>query len=77
VRERCVEWGRSWRYVTLDEMREFLRNYARSEMHATGVLGTFGRSERQRRLLGAIDQGLLDYVTPGRWKYIVYGIAEK
>jgi SAM-dependent methyltransferase len=77
VRERFVDWGRAWRYVTLDEMREFLRDYARREMHATGVLATFGRNERQRRLLAAIDQGLLNYVTPSGWKYIVYGIAEK
>ena len=77
VRERFVRWGREWRYVTLDEMREFLRNYSHSELHATGVLSVFGRTERQRRFLSVIDRGLLNYVTPEGWRYIAYGTAEK
>jgi len=77
VRARFVRWGREWRYVTIAEMREFLRSYNRYELHTTGVLGALGRSERQRGLLARIDQGLLNYVTPPGWKYIVYGAAEK
>jgi len=77
VRKRFVKWGRQWRYITLDEMNEFLRNFSATQMHTTGVLGTFGRSERQRQLCGALDQRLLNYLTPKRWRYIVYGIAEK
>ncbi|MEX0676386.1 MAG: methyltransferase domain-containing protein [Pirellulales bacterium] len=77
VRERFVRWGRDWRYVTLQEMNEFLRNYSPKELRATGVLGAFGRTEGQRRFLGAVDQRFLNYVTPKRWKYIVYGTAEK
>jgi SAM-dependent methyltransferase len=77
VRKRFVAWGAEWRYVTLDELRNFLGDFAQLEMHATGVLATFGRSERQRRVLGAVDQRLLNYITPRGWKYIAYGIARK
>lgn len=77
LRARFVRWGRDWRYVTVAEMRGFLRNYSHVELRTTGVLGTFGRSERQRRLLGAFDQRVLNPLTPEGWQYIVYGTAQK
>ncbi len=77
VRRRFIEWGSWWRYVTLDEIRQFCQSFSRLEMHTTGVLGTFGRSERQRNALAAVDQALLNRTTPRRWQYLVYGIAEK
>ncbi len=77
VRERFVRWGRAWRYVTIEEMQEFLRDFSRCELCTTGVLGAFGRTERQRRVLSAVDRGGLNQITPQSWRYIVYGIAEK
>ena len=77
VRKRCVHWGASCRYVTTDEMRSFLRRFSRCDMRTTGVLGVFGRTERQRNILSAMDHALLNRVTPERWRYLVYGIAEK
>jgi SAM-dependent methyltransferase len=77
LRRRFVRWGRDWRYVTIAEMREFLRNYSHVELRTTGVLGTFGRSERQRRALGAFDQRVLNHLTPAGWQYIAYGTAQK
>jgi SAM-dependent methyltransferase len=77
VRRKFVRWGNSWRYVTLAEMREFLRTFKNVQMGTTGVLGTFGRTERQRDVLARVDQALLNHVTPARWQYLVFGIAEK
>jgi ubiquinone/menaquinone biosynthesis C-methylase UbiE len=77
ARRRLVKWGAWARYVTVDEMRRFLRRFSRVEMHTTGVLGAFGRTERQRNMLGAIDRAVLDRVAPRGWRYLVYGIAEK
>jgi SAM-dependent methyltransferase len=77
VRRKFVRWGNSWRYVTLLEMREFLRDFQDVRMGTTGVLGTFGRTERQRDVLARVDQALLNRLTPARWQYLVFGIAEK
>lgn len=77
VRRKFVRWGNSWRYVTLSEMREFLHNFKNLRMGTTGVLGTFGRTERQRDVLARVDQALLNRLTPARWQYLVFGIAEK
>ncbi len=77
VRRRFIRWGSSWRYVALAEMREFLGDFTRLELGTAGVLGAFGRSERQRDLLARLDQAVFNRVTPGRWQYLVYGIATK
>jgi ubiquinone/menaquinone biosynthesis C-methylase UbiE len=77
VRKRFVKWGAWCRYVTVDEMKTFLRRFSRVEMRTTGVFGAFGRTERQRNALGVVDNAVLNHVTPRSWQYLVYGIAEK
>jgi 2-polyprenyl-3-methyl-5-hydroxy-6-metoxy-1,4-benzoquinol methylase len=66
-----------WRYVTLDEMRSFFKQYATCEMHTAGVLSLLGRSEAQRNLLALLDRCIPDFLVPKTWKYYVYGIAVK
>ncbi|MBM3187036.1 MAG: methyltransferase domain-containing protein [Bacteroidetes bacterium] len=77
LRKRFVKWGSTWRYVTLDEMKKFLKDFSSCEVKTTGVLGTFGRNENQRNLFSTIDELILNKVCPGHWKYISYGIVEK
>lgn len=76
-REKFVGWGKSWRYVTLAEMREFLRKFASVQMRATGVIGALGRTERERNFLARVDQVVLNRLLPDEFKYLVYGIAIK
>ncbi len=77
LRKKFVKWGDSWRYVSLDEMRTVLQDFSSFEIKTTGVLGTFGRTEKQRSLLSAGDRGFLNALSPDKWKYIAYGIATK
>ncbi|NHF61074.1 class I SAM-dependent methyltransferase [Flavobacteriaceae bacterium TP-CH-4] len=77
LRKRYVKWGNTWRYVTLKEMREFLKDFSSVDIKTTGVLATFGRNERQRIFLSTIDDLILNKACPENWKYIIYGIAEK
>jgi hypothetical protein len=77
TRRRFVDWGQDWRYVSLPEMRQFLSRFSSYQLHATGLLGCLGRTERQRNLLAGIDRGLLNHVCRDDWKYIAYGIAVK
>lgn len=76
-RRRFVKWGQLWRYVTVAEMREFLRPFSSLHTRTLGFAGTFGRSESQRNALGLVDQILLDRLTPERWRYILLGVARK
>lgn len=77
LRRRFVRWGLGWRYVTIDEMRDFLQPFARVAFDTTGVLATFGRSETQRQLLAALDRAALSAAVPPDWRYIMYGVATK
>lgn len=77
LRKRFVKWGSSWRYVSINEMKEFLKDFSKVELKTTGMLGTFGRNERQRNFLSGVDNLLLNKVAPRAWKYIAYGVAQK
>lgn len=77
LRKKFVNWGSSWRYLSVAEMKDALKDFSSYQMKTTGLLGTFGRNESQRKALSAIDDLFLNKVTPANWKYICYGIAEK
>ena len=77
LRSRFAETGGHWRYVTIEEMRDFLRNFCDIKCSTGGVLGTLGRSELQRRMLAAIDRTICNAVVPPAWRYIFYGVATK
>ncbi len=76
-RRRFVSWGDYWRYATVLEMSDFLKMYTSVELKTTGVLGAFGRTEGQRRLLGHLDQALVNHLVPNDWRYVAYGSARK
>jgi SAM-dependent methyltransferase len=77
LRKIFISWANSWRYVSIEEMKDFLKDFSFYEIKTTGVIGTFGRNENQRWLLSIIDELILNKVCPERWKYISFGIAEK
>ena len=72
-----LSWGSYWRYVSIKEIKGFLEAFSTTRIFTTGFLGTFGRNENQRKFLSAIDGILFNKICPDKWKYIVYGIAEK
>jgi SAM-dependent methyltransferase len=77
LRKRYVDWGQRWRYVSVDELLEFLEPFASVSWRTLGVLGAFGRNERQRTVLGMIDKLFLNALVPADWRYIAVGVARK
>ena len=76
-RKRFVKWGIEWRYVSLQEMGEFLSPFSKVTYRTIGFLGAFGRNERQREVLSWFDKYLIDPFVPSSWRYIVAGVATK
>lgn len=76
-RKRFVQWGDSWRYVTLDELKLFLKDFSSVQIKSNGVLATFGRNEDQRKYLSYLDNFVFNKICPNSWKYIGYGVAVK
>ncbi|MDQ3046766.1 MAG: class I SAM-dependent methyltransferase [Bacteroidota bacterium] len=77
LRKKYVNWGSSWRYVSIGELKNLLSDFSNYTIQTTGILGTFGRNESQRNFLSTLDNLILNKVCPDHWKYIAYGIAEK
>jgi SAM-dependent methyltransferase len=76
-RKRFVNWGDRWRYVSLDEMHDFLKDFSQLKFETIGFMATFGRSESQRKFLSFFDRIFFNYLTPKSWRYIGYGVATK
>lgn len=76
-RHRCLGRNRTWRYVTVEEIRAHLSAYSSFELDTAGVAGTFGRTEGQRDVLATLDGLILERMCPKSWRYIIYGVATK
>jgi SAM-dependent methyltransferase len=76
-RRRFVKWGTEWRYVTIDEMNEFLAPFSKVKYRTIGFLGALGRTERQRAVLSWFDKHLISLLVPKSWRYIIAGVATK
>jgi SAM-dependent methyltransferase len=77
IRKRNTRWGDYWRYISLDETKALLKPFSSFTIKTTGFLGTFGRTEAQRNLLSSADEVLFNKICPDKWKYVLYGVAEK
>ena len=77
LRKRFVNWGDSWRYITISELNFFLRDFDKIQIHTSGVVGTFGRTENQRNALSVLDNLIFNHIVKNSWKYIAFGVAEK
>ena len=67
----------TWHYFALSHIREMLGAFSSVELTTFGLLGCFGRTEAQRRLLGKLDSAVLDKLVPARWHYVAAVVAHK
>ncbi len=76
-RKRYVDWGNTCRYITIQEMDDFLSIFSESRHRTVGFLGCFGRNSAQRSVLGRLDRVIIDKLVKEAWRYIIVGIARK
>jgi 2-polyprenyl-3-methyl-5-hydroxy-6-metoxy-1,4-benzoquinol methylase len=69
--------GTSWRYPSFSQMNELLSGFTTAEVRSSGVLAMFGTSESKRLGLAAVDDRVLNRITPRSWKYVSYGAATR
>jgi SAM-dependent methyltransferase len=76
-RKRFLNRGeKGWRYPTIEEMRDLLSGFSSVDYQLAGLFGTFGRTERQRVMMGYFDK-FLTPILPKDWRYIMAGVAAK
>ena len=77
MRNRFVNWGKTWKYLKLDDIPSLFSDYSKLDFMSCGFIGTFGRTERQRQILGSFDRCLFSHIVPKHWHYIAVGVATK
>ncbi len=77
LRRAFMKRGKDWRYVSINEMKTFLKEFSCFIIKTTGFLATLGRNESQRTLLSILDAAVFNRILPDDWKYIAFGIAVK
>ncbi len=76
LRKKMTKWGNAWNYLTEEQIHQMTSQFEFTEIHTTGFLATFGRTEIQRNILAFIDLILLPFI-PRKWNYLGYGVAVK
>jgi SAM-dependent methyltransferase len=76
ARKKFTKWGSNWYYPSLSEIATMLDEFKETDMKTLGVLAAFGRSEKQRKVLGKLDRWI-EKLVPRSWRYIVSVVAIK
>lgn len=76
ARKKFTKWGHRWHYPSIDEFEILSSPFKILEFKTFGFFATFGRSEKQRNLLGKIDNRI-NFMTPKKWKYILVAALVK
>ncbi len=76
LRKKFVNWGNDWNYLGISEVEILFSSFKSIDYITVGFFGAFGRSEKQRHLLGILDSVVEKFI-PKRMRYILIGIATK
>jgi ubiquinone/menaquinone biosynthesis C-methylase UbiE len=76
ARKQFVSWGKSWRYVSFEEMRNLLSVFKSYEILSNGFLTAFVRSTKCKRIVYWLDRQII-FCIPKTCRYVIYGIAVK
>lgn len=76
LRRKFIKWNDIWRYIPLEDFKEWSGWFSKSDHKVAGFLALFGRSEGQRNFIAFFDK-LFAPIIPKRWKYIYFGVYIK
>lgn len=76
IRKNFTSWSSYWRYLKLHETEEMLSHFNQVTLDTNGFLAAFGRSNKQRNVLAGFDN-MVSFMTPKKWKYILFLACRK
>ena len=76
MRKNFIKWGSGWNYLKYRDINQIFGKFKNVKYETVGFFGAFGRTEKQRNMLGKLDNLLAPFI-PESSRYIVMGIAEK
>ncbi len=76
LRKKFVKWEHYWRYLSYKNDLDLFDKFSECNYSTHGFLGAFGRSEKQRKVLGKADK-LVEKMVPSGMRYILVGTCRK
>jgi len=76
ARKKFVKWGTTWRYITINEMKNFLAPFKNVDIRACGFFTAFAKSGILHTFARIFDKILVPFI-PQNMRYVMYGIAIK
>lgn len=76
LRRKFIKWSDIWRYIPLEDFKEWASWFSKSSSKITGFSAAFGRSEGQRNFLATFDKAF-NKAIPKKWRYIYFGVFIK
>src|SRR5262249_30448008 len=76
ARKKFVSWGNNCRYITFEEMKDFLSRFQSYEIQSKGFLTVFVKPDRFKCAAYMLDKTIIFFI-PKRYRYMMYGIATK
>ena len=76
LRTKFIPWGSRWRYLKLNEIQSFLKNYNFVELNTTGFFANLISNKFIKNFSSYFDY-VFEKILPKKIRYIVYGAAIK
>jgi ubiquinone/menaquinone biosynthesis C-methylase UbiE len=77
LRKKFNEWSANyWYYPSLYEIKSYLSDFSKIEVHTNGFISIFFRNKYLKRIAEYLDI-LLVKITPSKFHYVIYGTAIK
>jgi SAM-dependent methyltransferase len=71
-RKKFTNWASYWLYIDYKDVESFFIKFDSVELNYYGLIAAFGRTEKQRMLLGKVDNVLMKFI-PDKFRYILFG----
>ena len=76
LRKRFIKWNSYWRYIDYKKDQDLFAGFSSIKLTTKGFSATFGRSEKQRKVLAIFDS-IIHPILPSSLNYVIFGVLNK
>jgi ubiquinone/menaquinone biosynthesis C-methylase UbiE len=76
LRKKFTKWSSYWRYLDYKKDQDLFIGFSSVKLTTNGFSATFGRSEKQRKVLAKFDS-VIQPILPPSFNYVIFGVLTK
>ena len=76
LRKIFIKWNSYWRYLDYKRDQDLFAGFSSAKLTTKGFSATFGRSEKQRKVLATFDS-VIHPILPSSLNYVIFGVLTK